>query len=189
MRRGAPRHRARQTERSGARPGRFHDAGRGRRLARALPARAGRSPRRGAGGAHHGLERGPRDRRIARHPLSREALRHEPAAGVGTRPGAGAGLVKRAFGLEAIIDYKLTKAVVELILGVLLVVGLVRGPEAMSATFAQAILDHASGAWALRVATLIVLTGTSGHVQIATAVAIGDSALSALEGLALRAGK
>jgi uncharacterized membrane protein (DUF2068 family) len=97
--------------------------------------------------------------------------------------------VKRPLGLEAIIDYKLTKAVVELILGVLLVVGLVRGPEAMSASFAQMILDHASGAWALRVATIIVLTGTSGHVKIAAAVAIGDSALSAFEGLALRAGK
>jgi uncharacterized membrane protein (DUF2068 family) len=97
--------------------------------------------------------------------------------------------VKRPIGLEAIIDYKLTKAVVELIVGVLLVVGLVRGPEAMSATFAQVILDHAAGAWALRAATIIVLTGTSGHVKIATAVAIGDAALSAVEGLALRAGR
>jgi uncharacterized membrane protein (DUF2068 family) len=97
--------------------------------------------------------------------------------------------VKRPLGLEAIIDYKLTKAVVELILGVLLVIGLVRGPEAMSASFAQMVLDHASGAWALRVATIIVLTGTSGHVKIAAAVAIGDAALSAFEGLALRAGK
>ena len=97
--------------------------------------------------------------------------------------------MKRPIGLEAIIDYKLTKAIVELILGVLLVVGLVRGPEAMAASFAQMILDHQSGAWALRVATIIVLTGTSGHVKIAAAVAIGDSALSAFEGLALRAGK
>ena len=88
-------------------------------------------------------------------------------------------IVKRPLGLEAIIDYKLTKAVVELILGLLLVIGLVRGAEAMSATFAQVILDHASGAWALRVATIIVLTGTSGHVKIAAAVAIADSVLSA----------
>ena len=97
--------------------------------------------------------------------------------------------MKRPLGLEAIIDYKLTKAAVELVLGVLLVVGLVRGPEAMSATFAQMILDHAAGAWALRVATVIVLTGTSGHVKIAVAVAFGDAALSAFEGLALRAGR
>jgi uncharacterized membrane protein (DUF2068 family) len=97
--------------------------------------------------------------------------------------------VKRPIGLEAIIDYKLTKAVVELILAVLLVVGLVRGPEAMSATFAQMIFDHAPGAWALRAATLIVLTGTSGHVKVAVAVAAGDAALSAFEGLALRAGR
>jgi uncharacterized membrane protein (DUF2068 family) len=97
--------------------------------------------------------------------------------------------VKRPLGLEAIIDYKLTKALVELILGVLCIVDLAGGPEAMSATFAQVILDHAPGAWALRAATIIVLTGTSGHVQIAAAVAIGDSALSAVEGLALRAGR
>jgi uncharacterized membrane protein (DUF2068 family) len=97
--------------------------------------------------------------------------------------------VKRPLGLEAIIDYKLTKAVVELILGALLVIGLLRGPEAMSATFAQLILDHAAGAWALRAATLIVITGTSGHVKIAAAVAFGDAALSAVEGLGLRAGR
>jgi len=96
--------------------------------------------------------------------------------------------VKRPLGLEAIIDYKLTKAVVELVVGILLVVGLVRGPEAMSATFAQIILDHATGGWALRAATIIVLTGTSGHVKIAAAVALGDAVLSAVEGLALRAG-
>jgi uncharacterized membrane protein (DUF2068 family) len=59
----------------------------------------------------------------------------------------------------------------------------------MSATFAQVILDHATGAWALRAATLIVLTGTSGHVKVAVAVAVGDAALSAVEGLALRAGR
>lgn len=95
----------------------------------------------------------------------------------------------RPVGLEAIIDYKLAKAVLEAIAGILLVIGLVRGPEAMSATIAQIMLDHAAGTWALRAARIIVLTGTSGHVKIAAAVAIGDSALSALEGLALRMGR
>ena len=95
----------------------------------------------------------------------------------------------RPLGLEAIIDYKLIKAVVELAIGVLLVVALLRGPEAMAATVAQQVVDHASGAWALRAATLIVLSGTAGHVKLAAVVAIGDSGLSALEGLALRAGR
>jgi uncharacterized membrane protein (DUF2068 family) len=95
----------------------------------------------------------------------------------------------RPVGLEAIIDYKLVKALVEAIAGILLVVGALRGPEALFATVAQFILDHAAGAWALRAATLLVLTGTAGHVKIAAAVAIGDSALSAVEGLALRAGR
>ncbi|MFL5376171.1 MAG: DUF2127 domain-containing protein [Myxococcales bacterium] len=95
--------------------------------------------------------------------------------------------MKRPIGLEAIIDYKLTKAIVELAIGILLVVALVRGPEAMAATVAQQVIDHTSGAWALRAATLIVRSGTAAHVKLAAAVAIADSALSAFEGLALRA--
>lgn len=95
----------------------------------------------------------------------------------------------RPIGLEAIIDYKLIKAVVELAIGILLVVALVRGPEAMAATVAQQVVDHASGAWALRAARVIVRSGTAGHVTLAAVVAIADSGLSALEGLALRAGR
>ena len=97
--------------------------------------------------------------------------------------------MKRPIGVEAIIDYKLTKAVVELVVGILLVVALLRGPEAMAAGLAQNVLDHATGAWALRAATIIVIGGKAGHVKIAAAVAIGDSILSAVEGLALRAGR
>jgi uncharacterized membrane protein (DUF2068 family) len=36
---------------------------------------------------------------------------------------------------------------------------------------------------------LIVLSGTAGHVKLAAVVAVADSGLSALEGLALRAGR
>jgi uncharacterized membrane protein (DUF2068 family) len=97
--------------------------------------------------------------------------------------------VKRPIGVEAIIDYKLIKAVVELVLGILLVVALMRGPEAMAAGLAQNVLDHATGAWALRAATIIVISGKAGHVKIAAAVAFADSILSAVEGLALRAGR
>jgi uncharacterized membrane protein (DUF2068 family) len=68
-------------------------------------------------------------------------------------------------------------------------VALFWGPEAMAATIAQKVVDHVAGAWALRAATLIVLTGTAGHVKLASLVAIGDSGLSALEGFALRAGR
>jgi uncharacterized membrane protein (DUF2068 family) len=97
--------------------------------------------------------------------------------------------VKRPIGVEAIIDYKLTKAVVELVVGILLVVALLRGPEAMAAGLAQNVLDHATGAWALRAATIIVISGKAGHVKIAAAVATADSVLSAVEGLALRAAR
>lgn len=97
--------------------------------------------------------------------------------------------MKRAIGLEAIIDYKLLKAAVELVLGVLLLALLLRGAEAGAATLAQVVLDHVSRAWALQAATAIVLTGTTGHVKIAAAGAFADAALSAVEGFALRSGR
>ncbi len=97
--------------------------------------------------------------------------------------------MKRAIGLEAIIDYKLLKAAVEVVVGLLLLALLLRGTEAGAATLAQVIIDHVSRAWALQAATAIVLTGTTGHVKIAAAGAFADAALSAVEGFALRAGR
>ena len=95
--------------------------------------------------------------------------------------------MKHAAGLEAIIVYKLVKAAVEAVAGILLVVLLVRGAEASAATIAQMLMDHASGAWTLGAATAIVRTGTSRHVRIAGVFAFADAALSAIEGLALQA--
>ena len=97
--------------------------------------------------------------------------------------------MKRAIGLEAIIDYKLLKAAVEAVLGLFLLAVLLRGTEAGAATLAQMVIDHVSRAWALQAATAIVLTGTTGHVKIAVAGAFADAALSAVEGFALRAGR
>ena len=97
--------------------------------------------------------------------------------------------MKRAIGLEAIIVYKLFKAAAEAVVGLLLLALLIRGAEAGAATLAQFLLDHVSAAWALRAATVIVLTGTSGYVKLAAAAALADSALSAVEGFALRAGR
>lgn len=97
--------------------------------------------------------------------------------------------MKRPIALEAIIDYKLLKAAVEVVAGLFLVALLLRGTEAAAATLAQILLDHVSRAWALQAATAIVLTGTAGHVKLAAAGAFGDAVLSAVEGLALRAGR
>ena len=66
---------------------------------------------------------------------------------------------------------------------------LLRGAEAGAATLAQVVMDHASRAWALQAATAIVLTGTTAHLKLATAGAFADAVLSAVEGLALRAGR
>ena len=97
--------------------------------------------------------------------------------------------MKRAIGLEAIIDYKLIKAVAEAALGIVLLVFLLRGAEAGAATLAQMVIDHSSRAWALQAATAIVLTGTTAHLKLATAGAFADAVVSAVEGLALRAGR
>jgi uncharacterized membrane protein (DUF2068 family) len=97
--------------------------------------------------------------------------------------------MKRAVGLEAIIVYKLVKAVAELLLGVAAVFLLVRGAEAGAATLAESILEHAGAGWALRVATVVVQVATSRHVKLLAIVSCADAVLSAVEGLALRAGR
>jgi uncharacterized membrane protein (DUF2068 family) len=98
-------------------------------------------------------------------------------------------MIKRAAGLEAIILYKMIKAGLEVILGAIAVVLLLRGAEAGAATLAQVLLDHFTGGWALEAATLMVVGATSAHVKFIAVAAFADSVLSAVEGLALAAGK
>jgi uncharacterized membrane protein (DUF2068 family) len=65
----------------------------------------------------------------------------------------------------------------------------IRGPEAGAATLAESILEHVGAGWALRVATFVVKIGTRKHVEMLAVVSLGDAVLSAVEGLALRAGR
>ena len=97
--------------------------------------------------------------------------------------------MKHPAGLEAIIVYKLTKAVGELLLASAALYLLVRGAEAGAATLAEAVLEHAGAAWALRVATILVQIATRRHVALLAAVFFADAVLSAVEGLALRSGR
>lgn len=92
-------------------------------------------------------------------------------------------------GVSAIIAYKLLKAVLEALLGAWLAYVVVRGAEAGAATLAQVLLDHVTRNWALAAATLIVKGGTSGHVTFLAVLSFGDAVLSAIEGLALKAGR
>ncbi len=96
---------------------------------------------------------------------------------------------KRAAGLQAIILYKLAKSLFELLVSFLALVLLWQGAEAGAATLAQVLLDHVTRTWALQIATILVLAGTAGHVKIAAIAAFGDAVLSAVEGMALRAGR
>ena len=95
---------------------------------------------------------------------------------------------KREAGMQAIILYKLAKAVFAMLVGLGALSALETGAEALSATLAQVLLDHFTRAWAMQAATLIVTAGTAAHVKIAAGAAFGDGILSAVEGFALRAG-
>jgi uncharacterized membrane protein (DUF2068 family) len=95
----------------------------------------------------------------------------------------------RPAGLEAIIVYKLVKAVAEAGLGGAALWLVVRGAEAGAATVAEVLLEHFTGAWALQAATLMVRAATSGHVKFVAAASFADAALTAVEGLSLRAGR
>lgn len=96
---------------------------------------------------------------------------------------------KRPAALEAIILYKLIKAVVETLLGITAVWLLARGIEAGAATLGEILLEHFTGAWALEAATLIIVAATSGRVKLIAVAAFADAVLSAVEGLALQAGR
>jgi len=96
---------------------------------------------------------------------------------------------RRPAGLEAIILYKLCKAVLEALLGVAAIFLVAHGAEAGAATLAEVVLEHVAGGWALKVATVIVVAATSGHVKFIAVAAFADAILSALEGFALRAGR
>jgi uncharacterized membrane protein (DUF2068 family) len=97
--------------------------------------------------------------------------------------------MKRPAGLETIIVYKLTKAVLQALVGIAAIALLVRGTEAGAATLAEFILEHFTGAWALHLVTMIVRAATRGHVKLLAFAMLADSLLSAVEGLALRAGR
>ncbi len=97
--------------------------------------------------------------------------------------------MKQKVGLEAIILYKLFKAVAEAVAGVGALAALFFGAEALSATLAQILLDHAAHDWAMQVARLIEFAGTTRHLVIVSVAAFADAILSAIEGFALRAGR
>ena len=97
--------------------------------------------------------------------------------------------MKRAFGLETIIVYKLTKAVAQTLVGIGAVWLLIRGAEAGAATMAEFVLEHFTGAWALKLAVLLVRAATRVHVKLLAVAMFGDAILSAIEGQALRAGR
>jgi uncharacterized membrane protein (DUF2068 family) len=97
--------------------------------------------------------------------------------------------MKRPAGLQTIIAYKLSKAMVQAVLGIAAIWLLARGAEAGVATFAEFLLEHFTGAWALQVATVLVRATTAGRVKLLAFAISGDAVLSAVEGLALRAGR
>ena len=76
-----------------------------------------------------------------------------------------------------------------MVLGVAAVWLVTHGAEAGAATLAEVLLEHFAGGWALEAATLIVVAATSGRVKFIAVAAFADAVLSAVEGLALQAGR
>src|SRR5207248_4973131 len=136
---------------------------------------------------HHRIERRAGGGGAPRRALDGKALRRQPPARAGED--AGARRMKRPAGLQTIIVYKLAKSVVQALLGVGSIWLLARGAEAGAATLAEFLLEHFTGAWALQVATVLVRATTAGRVKLLAFAMIGDSILSGVEGLALRAGR
>ncbi len=97
--------------------------------------------------------------------------------------------MKRPAGLEAIIVYKLTKSVVQAVLGAAGLWLLAFGAEAGVATLAELLLEHFAGAWALRAAVLLVRAATARRIKVLVIALLADALLSGVEGLALRAGR
>ncbi|HTO97610.1 MAG TPA: DUF2127 domain-containing protein, partial [Myxococcales bacterium] len=97
--------------------------------------------------------------------------------------------MKRPAGLEAIIVYKLGKSAIQLALGIAGIWLLIWGTEAGAATLAELMLEHFTGAWAVHAATFLVRAATARRLKILVFALLGDSLLSAVEGLALRAGR
>ena len=54
---------------------------------------------------------------------------------------------------------------------------------------AEFVLEHFTGAWALKLAVLLVRAATRVHVKLLAVAMFGDAILSAIEGQALRAGR
>ena len=98
-------------------------------------------------------------------------------------------MTSRRAGLEAIILYKLIKAGAEALAGIAALVALGAGAEVLAASLAQMLLDHATHEWALEAARLIEFAGTRHNLLIVVVASFADAALSAVEGLALRAGR
>lgn len=96
---------------------------------------------------------------------------------------------RRPAALEAIILYKLIKAALEALSGVAAIVLLAHGAEAFAASLAEILLEHFAGAWALKAATALVVAATPGRVKIVAGAAFADAVLTAIEGLALQAGR
>jgi uncharacterized membrane protein (DUF2068 family) len=90
----------------------------------------------------------------------------------------------RDAGIKLIVGYKLTKAVLELVMGGLLLLVASRVTADVD-HLVHAIRTHASAAWSLALANNLGRLVTRHHVVIVATAAILDSTLSCVEGWAL----
>jgi uncharacterized membrane protein (DUF2068 family) len=99
-----------------------------------------------------------------------------------------AAMQRRELGLRLIISYKLAKAAAELLLAVVLTAVLVAGAEDPARALAGTLRRHVTGAWSLRLTTLLARAATPRGVELTIVALLLDGALTLGEGWALSRG-
>ncbi|HSO37171.1 MAG TPA: DUF2127 domain-containing protein [Labilithrix sp.] len=94
-------------------------------------------------------------------------------------------------GVRFIAGYKLTKGVVQLVLGATLVVLIVSADHALMARIhgsAEYLRRHVTSAWSVRIAMALLRLATPRVVHVAAVALVADGVISLVEGWALRRG-
>jgi uncharacterized membrane protein (DUF2068 family) len=87
--------------------------------------------------------------------------------------------------MRALVGYKLVKAAVQLLLGIVLVIVVLAGHADVLQSVAELLRHDLSQAWALRLATYLMNMATPRHVELTAVALFLDAGLSGVEGWAL----
>ncbi|MET0591778.1 MAG: DUF2127 domain-containing protein [Polyangiaceae bacterium] len=110
--------------------------------------------------------------------------RHD--AGEGRARGSSVG--SSSTGLRVLILYKAVRGGGALVLGIALAIAAIRGADARLREWAIALSEHATHAWAIRLADAVVRTASPRALELGAAALLCDGAFTSFEGFALYRG-